>query len=120
MKEKFNFSKLKPLDLFWCNNKLCYKLSENTYAHYFKWPDTEGTDVFSLKRKDKVEDYISEKLTMSKMCQRVIDADIVRKKDGSKFTAKELYYNDKRGDLSSIFELYYNIRQNEKLKESNK
>lgn len=44
--------------------------------------------------------------TMKEMCETIVEADIIRKKDGTKFKPKEIYEYSPTGELSRIFEWY--------------
>lgn len=46
--------------------------------------------------------------TMKEMCELIVKADIIRKKDGNKFKPEEVYEYSPTGELSMIFD-WYNI-----------
>jgi hypothetical protein len=50
---------------------------------------------------------MAEKKTMKEMCDVIVEADFLRKEDGTKPTAEEIFNYSPSGELSQVFFLYY-------------
>lgn len=45
-------------------------------------------------------------LTMKQMCERIVEADLLEKTDGTKPTAEEIFNYSSTGELSQVFMWY--------------
>jgi len=50
---------------------------------------------------------MSEQITMKHMCEKIVEAGIVVKKDGSKPTPEDVFKISPSGELWPVFRLYY-------------
>jgi hypothetical protein len=98
------FRKLKMGDFFWIEDTLCIKMINNIYIEYEN-PDKRK----ELTKKNKIYNYKPRNLTGNQICKEVIEYYKLCHKDGRRFTEEEIWNNDKKGSLSDIFELYWQM-----------